>query len=38
MLVIWGQVRQLLFGTSTKEPKGSPKKICEMYAGIPQED
>ena len=38
LLVIWGQVRQLLFGTPTKEQQAATEKICEMYAGIPQED
>lgn len=38
MLVIWGQVRQLLFGTPTKEQEGGIEKICDMYAGISQED
>ena len=38
MLVIWGQVRQLLFGTPTKELEGDTERSSEMYAGIPQED
>ena len=38
MLVIWGQVRQLLFGTPAKELEGDTERISEMYAGIPQED
>ena len=38
MLVIWGQVRQLLFGAPTKELEGNTERISEMYAGIPQED
>ena len=38
MFVIWGHVRQLLFGTPTKEQEAATEKICDMYAGILQDD
>lgn len=38
MFMIWGQVRQLLFGTPTKEQEAATEKICDMYAGILQDD